>query len=84
MSVFLLHTGFVEMPVAADVQQVELVDQAACLQHFQRAIDGDAVQFGVFLLGHVVQAFGIQVLTGLVNQIEQDLTLPGKAHTALF
>ena len=35
--------AFVVVPVAMDVEQVELVEQAVPLEHLERAVDGDAV-----------------------------------------
>ena len=82
--VLLLHAGFVVVLVAAVVHQVQLVHQAAVLEHLQRAVDGDAVELGILLLGQLKQALGVQVLAGLVDQIQQDLPLPGEPHALLL
>lgn len=84
MRVLLLQARLVEVLVAADVHQVEFVDKTTRLQHLEGAIDSDTVQLRILLLRHQIQPFGVQVLTGFVDQIEQNLSLPGKAYTAFF
>src|SRR5712692_8640286 len=48
--VLLLEAGFVVVLVAAVMHQVELIDEAAGLEHFQGAIDGHPVDLRVLLL----------------------------------
>src|SRR5271170_2705458 len=43
--------GFVEMAIAAEVQEIELVDEALALQEIQRAIDGYASDARIEFLG---------------------------------
>ncbi len=80
---FALHLGFVVVLVAVLVEQVEFVDEAGLLEHFEGAVDGDAIQLRIFLAGEVVQGFGIEVIAAAIDEVEQDLTLPGEAY-ALF
>ena len=82
MSVFLFAASFVVMLLASLVHQVELVHQSALLQQFQGAVNSDTIQLRVQLLGHVEQAFGVQVTTSLVDEIEQNFALPGETDTA--
>src|SRR6185312_15938909 len=77
--VFLLAPRLVIMLLARLVHQVELIDQAAFFQQFQRAIDRDAIEFRILLARHLVETFGIEVLTSFVDEVEQDLTLTGEA-----
>ncbi len=76
--VLLLQAGFVIMLVASKMHQVELVDQAALFQQFQRPIDRDAIQLGVLFLGQLVERFGVQMQAGAVDQVEQDAALAGQ------
>ena len=70
--------------VAVMVHQVQLVHQSARLEKLERAVNGDAVQLGIFLTRERVQALGIQVLAGLIDQIEQDLALAREPHAFFF
>ena len=81
--VLLLQAGFVIVLVAAVVHQVQLVHQAALLEQLQRAVDGDAIELGILLLGQLKQAFGVQVAAGLVDQVEQHAALARQPHAAL-
>src|SRR5262249_15291908 len=81
VGVLLLGPRLVIVLVAAVVHQGELVDQAAFLQQFQRAVDCDAVELGILLLGHPEQVFRVQVLAGFVDQLEQNLALAGEPDT---
>ncbi len=83
MRMFLLHARFVVMLVAANVHQVELVNQPALFQHLQRSVNGNAIQLRIALLGHDIQALGVQVLAGFVNKLEQYLPLAREADAAL-
>ena len=83
VGVLLLHAGLVVVLVAVVVHQVQLIHQAPGLEHLEGAVDGDAVELGVLLLGELVEALGVQVRAGLVDQLEQNLALAGEAH-ALF
>ncbi len=82
--VLLLEPRFVVVLVASVVHEVELIDQPARLQHFERAVDGDTVELGVPFLGELVKALGIEVLPGLVDQIKQNLPLARQADASLF
>ncbi len=81
--VLLLQARLVVMLIAVVVHEVQLIHQAAILEHLQRAVDGHPVQFGIFFLGQLEQALGVQVLPGLVDHFQQDLPLTGEAHAFL-
>ena len=49
--VLLFQPGLVVVLIAGVVHQVQLIHQAAVLEHFQGAVDRDAVQLGIFFLG---------------------------------
>ncbi len=57
-----LRTALVEVAVAFDVQQVELVRQALALEQAERAIDGDAIDVGIDARGLVQDLRAIEVL----------------------
>src|SRR5438270_168755 len=77
MSVLLLQAGLVVMLVAAVVHEVKLIHQAACLEHLQGAVNGNPVQLRVARVGHLIQAFGVEMLPRFVDELEQKLSLPG-------
>src|SRR5713226_2066917 len=82
--VLLLEAGFVVVLVAAVMHQVELIDEAAGLEHFQGAIDGHPVDLRVLLFGQLKQPLGIQMLARFIDQLEQNLALAREAYTPLF
>ncbi len=82
--VFLLETRFVVVLIAVVMHQVQLVHQAAGLEQLERAVDGDAVDFGIFFARQLKQALGIQVLAGLVDQVQQNLALPRQPDALLL
>ena len=81
--VLLFQPGFVVMLFALEVRQIQLVHQAAFLEQLQRAIHGDAIELGIFFLGHLIQAFGVQMQAGVVDQIQQQAPLAREANPAL-
>ena len=75
--------AFVEVLIAAQVEQVELVDQAVALEHVERAVDGHAVHARVQLLRAVEDGTGVEMTLGVVHDLEQDFSLPSEAHAPL-
>ena len=84
MRVFLLQPRLVVMLVAAVVHEVQFVHQTGHLQHLQRAIHRHPVQLRILLFRHLEQALRIQMLTGLIDQLEQYLALAGEANAPLL
>ncbi len=76
--------AFVKVLVAAEVQQVELIDEAVALQQIEGAVDGDAMDAGIDFLGPFENGAGVQVAFGVVHDLEQDFSLAREAHTTLF
>ena len=74
--------AFVVVPVAVDVQQIELVEQAVALEHFERAVDGDAMNARIDFLRALENGIGGQVLLGLVHDFEQHAPLARQPHAA--
>ncbi len=76
-----LQTGLVVMLFAVVVQQIEFVDHAFLFQYFERAVDGNPVDFRVSLLGQLEQLIGVQVPMSIVDNLEQQLALPGESNS---
>ena len=76
--------ALVEVLVPAEVQEVELVDEAVALEQIEGAVDGDAVHAGIDFLGAFEDGAGIEVAFGVVHDLEQDFSLAGEAYAALF
>ena len=67
--------GFVVMLIAAEMQEVEFVDQAMALQEIEGAIDGDAMDAGIDALGALKDFVGGEVALGAVHDLEEDAAL---------
>src|SRR6266852_4149207 len=76
--------AFVVVLVAADVQQVELVDQPVALEQIESPIDGDAVHPRVDALRPAEDGAGIEVPLGAIHHLQQDAPLASQPHTAVF
>ena len=76
--------AFVEVLVAAEVQEVELVDEAVALEQIEGAVDGDAMHAGIDFLGAFEDGAGVEVALGVVHDLEEDSSLAGEADAALF
>ena len=84
VSVLLFQARFVIVLVPVVVHEVQLVHQPAGLEQLQRPVDRDAVDFGILLARQLVETLGIQVLAGLIDQIQQNLPLPRQPDSLLF
>jgi hypothetical protein len=74
--------AFVEVTVAAEMQEIELVDEAVALQEIESAIDGDAGYTRVEFLGALEDFVGVQVAAGGVHYLQEDAALAGEADAA--
>jgi len=83
MGVLLLEARFIIVLIAGVVHQVELVDEPAFFEEFERPIDGDAVELGIFFLGELVETLGIEVEAGMVDQVKQDAPLASQPDATL-
>src|SRR5581483_4564999 len=63
--------------------QVQLVHQAPGLQKLQGPVHRDAIQLRILLLGELVKLLGIEMLAGIVDQIQENLTLASQTHATL-
>jgi hypothetical protein len=74
--------AFVEMAIAAEMQQVELVYEAVAFEQIKSAIDGDSGYARVELLGALENFVGVQVATGGVHYLQEDAALASEADAA--
>ena len=75
--------ALVIVAVAAEMEQVEFVDQALLLKEVDGAIDGDEVDAGVDLLRASEDLVNVEVLFGVVHDLEDDTALLGHAQATL-
>jgi hypothetical protein len=73
--------GFVVVTVAAEVEEVELVDEAFFFQEIDSAVDGDEMDGGVHLLGPFEDLVDVEVLLGDVHDFQNDAALAGEADS---
>jgi len=66
---------FVIMLIAAEMQEIEFVDQAMALQEIEGAIDGDAMDVRIDALGALEDFVGGEVALGAVHHLEKDAAL---------
>ena len=73
--------SFVVVAVAAEMEEVELVDEALLFEEVDGAIDGDEVDGGVDFLGASENLIDIEVLLGGVHNFEDDAALASEANS---
>jgi hypothetical protein len=73
--------GFVVMAVAAEVEEIELVDEAFFLEEVDGAVDGDEMDVGVHFLGASEDLIDVEMLFGGVHDFEDDAALAGEANS---
>jgi hypothetical protein len=76
--------AFVEVLVAAEVQEVEFVDEAGALEQVKSAINRDTMDSGIDFLGAFEDGAGVEVAFGVVHYFEEDFSLAREAYAALF
>ena len=74
--------GLIEVLLAIQMHQVQLVDQAQFLQELQRAIDGGAIDAFIAPSGKLQKARGIQMTVGFLDGFDQDLPLAGDSNAS--
>ena len=70
------------VPVAPQVEQVQLVDQAFFFQQVNRAVNRDEVYASVNLLRAIENLIHVQVLLSVVHDLQDDAPLPRHANPA--
>jgi hypothetical protein len=75
-----LRTALIEVPISLNVQQIKLIDQSLSFEQIQGPVDGDSVDIGIDL-GRLAQNLrGVQMLTGSLNDLQDNPTLLGKPY----
>jgi hypothetical protein len=75
--------ALVEVLAAAQVQQVQLVNQPVALQQVQRPVHGDAVHIGINLARPLEDRAGVQMTFRAVHHFQQDPPLLREPHPTL-
>ncbi len=81
MDVVARAVGFVVVAVAAEVEEVELVDEAFFFEEVDGAVDGDEVDGGVHFLGASEYLIDVEMLLGGVHDFEDDAALASEANS---
>ena len=77
VNVIARSVALVEMAVASQVQQIELVDQPLLFEQINGAIDRDAMNFGIDLLGLLQNFIRVQMARGRFHHLQQGAPLAG-------
>ena len=75
--------GFVVVTIAAEMEEVKFVDEALFLEEIDSAIDGDEMDFVADFLGAFENLIDIEMLFGVVHDLENHAALTGEANAAL-
>ena len=75
--------GFVVVTVAAEVEEVEFVDETFALEEVDGAVDRDKMNFGTDFLGAVEDLVNVEMLLGGIHDLEDDAALAGETDAAL-
>jgi len=75
--------GFVVVAVAAEVEEIELVDETFLFEEVDGSVDGDQMDFGIDFLCALEDLVDVEVLLGGVHDLQDDAALPREANTAL-
>ena len=67
--------------VAAEMEEVELVDEAFFFEEVDGAVDGDEVDGGVHFLGAFEDLIYVEVLIGVVHDFEDDAALASESNS---
>jgi len=70
--------GFVVVTIAAEMEEIEFVDQALALEKIDGAVNGDKVNGGIDFLGAFKDLIDVEVLFGVVHDAENDAALAGE------
>jgi hypothetical protein len=76
--------AFVEVLVAAQMQQIKLIDQAITLEQIESSIHCHAMHAGIDFLGAIENRSGVEMTFGVVHHLKQHFSLAREANTALF
>ena len=82
MNVIARAVALVEMAIAAQMQQIELVNQAVALEQINRAVNGDARDIGIDLLGAIQDFTRVQMAAGSFHHLHENSPLPRQSNAA--
>jgi hypothetical protein len=71
--------GFIIVAIPTKMEEVELVDEAFLFEEIDGAVDGDQVDGRVHLLGAGEDLIDVEMLLGVVHDLENDAALAGEA-----
>src|SRR5256885_13524429 len=83
MNVIAGAVGLVIVAVAAEMQQIEFIDEPFFFQEFDSAIDGDEVNARIDFASAGKNLIDVEMLLGVIHHLEDDAALPGQANAAL-
>jgi hypothetical protein len=75
--------ALIEVLAAAQMKQVELVDQAVAFQQIEGAVDGDSVDARVEFLRSIEDGARVEMALGVVHDLENHFPLARQAHASL-
>jgi hypothetical protein len=70
------------VPVAAKMQQIQVIDEALCFQEVNRAVHGDQVHACVNFLRFGENLIHVQMLFRIIHHLQNDAPLPGHADAS--
>ena len=73
--------GFVVVAVAAEMEEIELVDEAFFFQKVDGAVHGDEMDGGVHFLGAREDLVHVEVLLGGIHHFQDDAALASQANS---
>src|SRR5712675_2019068 len=71
------------MLIAAQMEQIQFVDQAVAFEQIDGAVDGDAMNARVEFLGAIEDSAGVEMALGVVHDFQEDFALPGQSDATL-
>jgi len=74
--------SFVVVPVAAEMQQIQLVDQTLFFKKINRAVNGNQVNARIDFLRSREDLIHVQMLLGSIHHLQDHAALTGHADTA--
>jgi hypothetical protein len=74
--------SFVIVPIAAEMEEIELVDETFFFEEVDGAVDGDEMDFGADFLRAIEDLIDVEVLLGGVHDLEDDAALAGQTDAA--
>ncbi len=75
--------GFVVVAVAAEMEEIEFVDETFFFEELDRTVDGDEMDFRTDLLGAIEDLIDVEVLLGGIHDLQNNAALAREADAAL-